>query len=143
MSILGDLGLVGKLFGVSDGAMQTAQSASQQHIQQYYNQALNNQLANGGLQSYTAAQAMSQSRSLPQMTMNISTMKLNAQVLKLVDQLPMSIAGSIDICAYYERDPDEAARFVVQFSNGHKLTFYDVDNFPSAEQIGRIALECP
>lgn len=79
----------------------------------------------------------------PMYVANVAFEKVQEQVRALVRELPMSIAGSINACGYYEKDEKEAARFVIVLSNNRVLTFYDVDNFPSGEHIGRIALECP
>jgi len=70
--------------------------------------------------------------------------KLQAQVAALVAQLPMSIAACIDTCEYFDREEDEDHRFVITYvANRRRLVFYDVDAFPSAEHISRIALSCP
>lgn len=93
--------------------------------------------------NFTVAQAtqVASPRPLPIHVTYIASVKIATQVQKLVEQLPMSIAGGITSCAYYERDREEAARFVITFTNQRTLTFYDVDNFPSDEHVGRIALE--
>lgn len=149
MSILGDLGAgIGSLLGagegimgVSGGVQQVLNDAAPQANLQPYMSALNNTLQ--PLQpQWAAAQAQPQ-RPQPIFAMHIAVSKLEEQVRELVRQLPMSIAGNIHSCMYYEKDPDEAARFVIVFNNRRTLTFYDVDAFPSAEHVGRIALECP
>lgn len=138
MSILGNLGL---------GVAGSLPSQDLQNLT-YKQTALNNMTAQAYAQQLAAASQMApyaqqNTYNRPLIVVNVAHEKLHTQIMELVKQLPMSIAAQIEHCGYYGKDQDEAARFLIIFNNDRTLTFYDVDNFPSNEHIGRIALECP
>jgi hypothetical protein len=69
--------------------------------------------------------------------------KVLRKIHEAIDQLPLSICTHISTIAFRYADEAKPRRFDVVFDNARVISFPDVDNFPAAEDIARIALECP
>jgi hypothetical protein len=74
---------------------------------------------------------------------NVRQAKLAQQGERLVAVLPMSIANKINALDFWDETKDRRARFVLTFNNRRSIEFDNIDEFPTAENIARIALECP
>lgn len=72
---------------------------------------------------------------------NIVVHKCHARIDKLVEALPMKLAGRISEIRLEQSGNNYA--FVVIFEGGHELTFENVDEFPTDADLARIALEAP
>lgn len=101
-------------------------------------------------QAYSQQNALQQayypqpgSERFPLVTMNVRHMKINQQMDKLTQLLPMSIAAKIIRLDYFEADKTTPACYVITFVNQRTLEFGEVDTFPTDEHIARIALDCP
>ena len=118
------------------------QSAIAQQIQA--NQVQHNLTAQG-LQAAWANQAnqAQTNQTAPAVSMAALSTKASQKISRALDLLPVNLCAHI-VCIEFWRSSFEApARFTVAFTNGHKVSFDDVDNFPAEEHIARIALECP
>jgi hypothetical protein len=68
--------------------------------------------------------------------------KMQRKVARLVAQIPMRLAARIVSIDCYETGTNNLS-IVVLFDNRQQIIFANIDEFPTDEDIARIALECP
>jgi hypothetical protein len=142
MSILGAVmgnemqGLLGTPQGLSNDYALSQWSHEVLRQQQWANQAQQAAGAQIGAQGAPVAPT-------PAVTVHVKQSKINRQIEKLLDAIPMSLAGHIVVIHFYAKHDGDEAHFVVRYDNDHILKIYEIDEFPSDEHIARIALECP
>jgi hypothetical protein len=79
----------------------------------------------------------------PAVSVAVGHVKVQTQIYRAIEQLPLSLAAKITSINFFHAHDDKRQHLVVTYTNGHSFSIEDVDNFPSDEHIARIALECP
>lgn len=79
----------------------------------------------------------------PAVSVAVGYVKIQTQIYRAIEQLPLSLAAKITNISFFHAHGDTRQHLVVTYTNGHAFSIEDVDNFPSDEHIARIALECP
>lgn len=82
-------------------------------------------------------------QSYPTVSVNAAELKIQGQIRRLVDALPVSICSRIMLVGFYPAFQETPMKFVITFDTQKEVVFTDVDNFPSEEHIAHVALACP